>query len=137
MVDIMDSRARKNFRGGFTLLEVMVALALLATVLLLISRLFSYDMRSIAASGDFAAAVAAAQEELRGVLGADTITEGDTRQSVDGLYDVDVSIHPVLEDRTENLNLKLMEVDLTVHWTSGGKYKSYTLNTLKVVEGKP
>ena len=111
-------------------------MALLATVLLLISRLFSHDMRSLAASGDYASAVVAAEDRMRAVLAADPIYEGDTHSS-DGPYDVDVSVHPVLEDRTEGLNLRLLEVDLTVHWTSGGKYKSYTLNTLKTVEGKP
>ncbi len=119
------------------MLEVLVAMALLAGALLLISRLFSYDLRALSGSGDYAAAVVAAQEKMREVLAEDPIAEGGSEETMDGIYNVNVSVSPVLEDRTENLNLKLLRLDLTVNWQSGGKHKSFTLNTLKVVEGKP
>lgn len=127
------------FHEGFTLLEVLVALALIGSALLLISRLFSYDLRSLAGTGDYTAAVEAAQQKMREVLAEDHIAEGDSHETVDGRYDMDVSIHPVLEDRTENLNLKFLAVDLTISWAeiSGGKQRSFTLNTLKAVAEKP
>ncbi|MDA8091400.1 MAG: prepilin-type N-terminal cleavage/methylation domain-containing protein [Nitrospiraceae bacterium] len=125
------------FAAGFTLLEVLVALTLLATALLMISRLFSHNLRSIAASGDYSAAIAAAQEKLQDVLESDTLAEGATHETIDDIYQVDTSVHQVLADRTENLNLKLFEVDLTVNWPEAGKTKTCKLTTLKMIGSHP
>ncbi|MDA8155308.1 MAG: prepilin-type N-terminal cleavage/methylation domain-containing protein [Actinomycetota bacterium] len=133
----MLSRARPG--RGFTLLEVLVALAVLATGVLMISRLFSHDLRSLSYSADYTSAVAAAQDKMREVLAKNTLAAGSSRigGNDSGGYDYEVSVYPVFEDKTGSLNCKLLEVDLAVHWQEGGRQKSLTLKTLKEVENKP
>lgn len=134
---------RTPLNGGFTLLEVLVAMAILGSAILMISSLFSRDMRSLSYSADYTAAVAAAQDKLREVLADDSLgqdsassnTAADTTDGGDG-YNYDVSVHPVLEEKTGSLNCRLMEVDVTVHWIEGARDKSFTLKTLKEVEKK-
>jgi hypothetical protein len=47
---------------------------------------------------------------------------------------MDVSIAEVLHERTENLQVRLLEVDLTVSWTQGAHERSMTLRTMKMIE---
>jgi len=47
---------------------------------------------------------------------------------------MDVSIAEVLQERTENLQVRLLEVVLAVYWTKGVHEKSLTLRTMKVLE---
>lgn len=123
---------------GFTFMEVLVAVALLGIAFLIISRLFSHDMRSIAAAGDYETAVVVAQNELDRVLAEKrSIAEEDAVQTVDRVYRVETSVRRVLRKRTDGLGIMLFKVDVRVRWPSGGGYKSYELGTLKLVKVKP
>jgi type II secretion system protein I len=121
-------------RKGFTLLEVLVSLALMAIAVTLLMQLFSADLRAISRSGDLTWASVKADARIKKIvdeLSPDAASWSEVTQ--DG-YRMDVSINEALKERTESLPFKLMEVSLTVGWTEGRKEKSLRLKTLKLVE---
>jgi prepilin-type N-terminal cleavage/methylation domain-containing protein len=121
-------------RGGFTLLEILVAIAILGIAVTVVLQLFSADLRAISASGDYVAASTKADAKMRELLADDKLSEKSFSEITDDGYIMDISITDALKDRTENLQVRLLEIDLTIHWASGTKDKSLTMRTLKVVE---
>lgn len=120
---------------GFTLLEVLVAVAILGIAVTIVIQLFSANVRAISSSKDYIYASAEAEAKMREILDDEDISEASFTEVTDDGYRMDVSIAEVLNERTENLQVKLLEIDLTVHWTTGTKEKSLTLRTMKIIEG--
>jgi type II secretion system protein I len=119
--------------GGFTLLEVLVALALLSIALVVIIQLFSANLRGIAISEDLAKAVMKAESAMREALDDEDISEKSSSETTPDGYRIDVAITNAEEGRTENLPLKLLQIQLTVHWKDGVKERALTLKTMKTI----
>ena len=122
----------KNSRG-FTLLEVLVATAVLGIAITVVLQLFSANLRSISLSGDYITAAATAEAKMREILDDDALSEKSYSEITDDGYRMDISVTDTLKDRTENLDVRLLEIDLTIHWVRGIKERSFSLRTLKVV----
>lgn len=120
--------------AGFTLLEVIVAMAILGIAITVVLQLFSANLRAISVSGDYVTAATRAEAKMREVLSDDTLSEKYFSEATQEGYRIDISITDVMKERTENLKVKLLEVDLTIHWIQGTKQKSMSLRTFKVVE---
>jgi prepilin-type N-terminal cleavage/methylation domain-containing protein len=120
--------------AGFTLLEVIVAIAILGIAIAVVLQLFSANLRAISVSGDYVTAATRAEAKMREILSDDKLSEKSFSEATQEGYRIDVSITDVIKERTENLQVKLLEVDLTIHWIQGTKQKSMSLRTLKVVE---
>src|SRR4030043_2201930 len=121
-------------RGGFTLLEVLVAIAILGIAVTVVLQLFSANLRAISASGDYVYAATKAEAKMREILSDDKLSDKSLSETTDDGYRIDVSITDALKDRTENLQARLLEINLTVHWMIGTRNKSITFRTMKVVE---
>ena len=119
---------------GFTLLEVIVAVALLGIAVTVVMQLFSANIRAISVSEDYISASVKAEAQMREILDDDDIAETAFTEITDDGYRMDVSIAEVMQERTENLQVKLLEIDLTLYWTSGAHEKSLTLRTMKLLE---
>jgi prepilin-type N-terminal cleavage/methylation domain-containing protein len=127
---------RKNIyvsSEGFTLLEVIVAIAILGIAVSVVLQLFSADLRAISTSGDYVAAATRAEAEMRNILDDNNLQEASFSETTPDGYRIDVSVAQALKERTQNLQVKLLRIDLTVHWTKGAKEKSLTLSTMKLV----
>jgi len=122
--------------GGFTLLEVLVALALLSVALVAILQLFSANLRGIAISEDLAKAVMKAESAMREVLDDEDIAEKSSSDTTPDGYRIDVAITNAEDARTQNLSLKLLQIRLTVHWKDGVKERALTLKTVKAIPKK-
>jgi general secretion pathway protein I len=120
-------------RDGFTLLEVLVALSILGIALTIILQLFSANLRALSASEDYVSAVTKAEAKMREVLDDKDLSEKSWSEITDDGYRMDVSINETLKNRTDNLQVRVLEVALTVYWTRNTKNKSLTLRTMKVV----
>ncbi len=120
--------------AGFTLFEVLIAVAILGIAITMVLQLFSADLRSISASEDYVSAAVTAEAKMREVLDDDQLSEGSSSSETtsDG-YRTTVSVSKTLEDRTENLPVELLNITVTVYWTKGLGEKSLTLNTMKMV----
>lgn len=125
------SHSRQN---GFTLLEVLVATAILGIAVAVVLQLFSANLRAISDSGDYVIAVTRAEMKMREILANDNLSENAYSETTNDGYRMDIAIAETLNDRTENLQARLLEIVLTIHWTKGTKERAYTLRTMKVVK---
>ena len=123
-----------NSRAGFTLLEVLVATAILGIAITVVLQLFSANLRAISLSGDYVSAATMAEAKMREILNNDKLSAQSFSETTADGYRIDVSVKDVLNDRTESLQVKMIEIDLTVQWVRGLKQKSFTLKTMKVMK---
>lgn len=123
-------------KKGFTLLEVLVALALLAIAITVVIQLFSANLKAIYTSEDYINATIKANAKLREILSDDKISERSWSETTDDGYNIYVSVYNTLKDRTEDLNVELFEIDLTLRWMVGSREKSISLKTMKMVPRK-
>jgi prepilin-type N-terminal cleavage/methylation domain-containing protein len=123
-----------KYSRGFTLLEVLVATAILGIAVTVVLQLFSANLRAISVSEDYVSAATKAGAKMREILSDDDLSEKSFSEITDDGYRMDVSITDALKERTENLQVKLLEINLTIHWVRGTKESALTLKTLKVVE---
>lgn len=121
---------------GFTLLEVLVALAILGIAITVVLQLFSANLRSIAASEDYISAVTTAEARLRDILDDEELSEKSWSETTSDGYRMDVTVSDALTERTDNLQVKALIIDLTIRWVKGVKENSINLKTMKLVEKK-
>ena len=118
---------------GFTLLEILVTLALLGIAITVILQLFSSNLRALSVSKDYVSAAIRAEAKMREILEDTDLTEKSWSEVTDEGYRFDAAITETLKERTENLQVRMLEIALTVQWSEGLKTKFLTLKTLKVV----
>ena len=123
-----------NGTAGFTLLEVLVALALLGIAVTAILQLFSANLKSISASEEYVAGSLEAQSKMREVLDGTEFSERSWNGVTDNGFRFQVSVSDTLPERVENLPVKLVAVEVKVYWSRGTLEKSLTLKTMKMVE---
>ncbi len=121
-------------RGGFTLLEILVTLALLGIAITIILQLFSANLRALSVSSNYVSAAMLAEAKMREILDDTDLTEKSWSEVTDEGYRFDASITETLKDRTENLQFRMLEIDLTLQWLEGSKNRSLTLKTLRGVK---
>ena len=119
--------------GGFTLLEILVTLALIGIAITVILQLFSSNLRALSVSKDYVSAAIRAEAKMREILEDTDLTEKSWSEVTDEGYRFDAAITETLQERTENLQVRMLEIALTVQWSEGLKTKFLTLKTLKVV----
>jgi general secretion pathway protein I len=118
---------------GFTLLEVLVALAVLGIAITVIIQLFSANLRALSVSEDYVSASLRGAEKMRALVDDEELDEKAwTEVSPEG-YRLDIAVKENLADRTEILPVKLLEIALTIQWTKGNRARSLTFQTLKLV----
>jgi prepilin-type N-terminal cleavage/methylation domain-containing protein len=127
---------RRVASGGFTLLEVLIAMAVLSIALVAVFELFSSGLRGLAASVDYVEAVVKAEAKMRQILDDDDMTEKSWQETSDDGYRFDATIKKTDEDRTDKLPVELLDISLTVSWTRGIKERTLKLKTLKLVNKK-
>jgi general secretion pathway protein I len=135
-IEVRNKVKLKTLKGtsGFTLLEVLVALALLGIAVTAILQLFSADLKSISASEEYVAGSLEAQSKMREVLDGQEFSERSWNGITDNGYRFQVSVSDTLSERVENLIVKLVAVEVKVYWDRGNREKSLTLRTMKMVE---
>jgi general secretion pathway protein I len=129
------NRYRKSLvvRSGFTLLEVLVALAVLSIALAVVIQLFSANLRGIAASEDYTKASMKAESVMREILDDDKIAKKSWSETTNDGYRIDAEITPVEKERTDGLSVELLQIKLTLNWKDGTKERTLTLKTFKTV----
>lgn len=121
---------------AFTLIEVIVAISILGIAVTVILQLFSANLKAVSKSEDYVNALVLANIKMRQLSQIDDLTEKAWTETTELGYKFDISISEILKERTETLQVRLMEIHLTVSWLKGQQQKSYTLKTLKTVEKK-
>lgn len=133
------SRERNPSAGGgdprgFSLLEVLVALAVMAVAVTLVLQLSSANLRAIAGSGDLTSAALRGDSRIRELLAEPDLGEKAWSEATEDGYRMDIAVAEVLKERTDTLPVRLMEVALTIHWREGAGDKSLGFRTMKMVD---
>ena len=141
---------------GFTLLEIMVSLAILALALVTIMELFSGALRSAKISYDYSLAVKGAKGKMEDALNVNTLEEFNELQKggnfedpvmenyhweIEGPdpYEVPEGLRADIEEVSggellEDLSAKLYQVSVRVVWASGLNEKDVKFTTIKMLE---
>jgi prepilin-type N-terminal cleavage/methylation domain-containing protein len=118
---------------GFTLIEIMVAMTVMAFAVVYLVQLFSANLRMIGTSQDYMDALTRAEAAMREIVEGDKIEEKSWKEETDRGYQVEVSVSEAQKERTENLPIKLLQIEMIFSWEKAMRKKSLTLRTLKVV----
>lgn len=122
-----------TYKCGFTLLEILIAMAISGIALIVLLQIFSSNMKAISVSEDYVSAILTAEAKMREILDKDDLSEAVWKDTTPDGYRISVSIKEAQKDRTQNLKVKFLEVNLTIYWTKAAKERSLTLRTAKTV----
>ncbi len=135
----MNSPRAAAGENGFTLVETLVAMMVLAIALTMVLQLFSGGINSKRRSEEYTRAIFHASEVMEGLL-----VSGTTDQTLSGSFDDgyvwEAVLSPFQDDSLEAdpvLDEKgpfLYEVALTLSWESGHRIKRFQVTTLKMIK---
>jgi general secretion pathway protein I len=133
----MPPSARPRARdGGFTLLEVLVALVVLSTTVVAALQLFGGGLRLARTAGDHTEAALLASAKLAD-LEPGALTEGQI-DGTDGPYrwtrrvTLDPALLPIEADSPETLRIRLARVSVEVRWGQGRRFELVTLRAWRI-----
>jgi general secretion pathway protein I len=122
--------------GGFTLLEVLVALVVLSTTVVAALQLFGGGLRLARTAGDHTEAALLASAKLAD-LEPGALTEGQI-DGTDGPYrwtrrvTLDPALLPIEADSPETLRIRLARVSVEVRWGQGRRFELVTLRAWRI-----
>jgi general secretion pathway protein I len=126
---------------GFTLIEVVVAMAILGVGITMMIELFSGSLRLARTSGEYTKAVNYARVKMEEMTVKPTMNEGIEEGEFDGTYrwQVDVKrmdLLPAMIETDFKPPVELFQVKVHVLWKSGTKERSTVLETYKTIKSE-
>ena len=135
--DRRSERSRSNAIGGFALIEILVAVSVLAISLVVILQLFSGGLKARKLSEEYARGIFHAREKMAEIQLSPDLSEGDAQGEFEDAYQWRAVITRIVpEEAEENLPVDLLNIKVNITWREGEKEKDFTVNTLKVVKKK-
>ena len=124
---------------GFTLLEILVAIAIMGIALLCIIQLFGGALKNAKMAQDYSTAAILCSEKMEEVLLNPSIEEKEEAGEFDEPYrnfrwTVKISLFNDEEVIDEDSNIRLYKIEVKVFWREKNKEKSFTLTTLRCVK---
>jgi general secretion pathway protein I len=125
-----------QFPPGFTLIEVLVAITLLAVALVAILQLFSGGLRSIRLSDEYSRGIFHARELVEQVQVSEGFSEGVLQGRFEDGYrwKAEIKRSPALPEEERKPQFELFEVKVSVVWDSSSGEKHLELMTTKIGE---
>ena len=129
---------KKTLNSGFTLIEIMVAMAIVAIGITVVIEVFAGGLRLAGKSQEYSRAAFYGRQLLEEVCLKQEIAEGSEQGVFEGdfTWQYDIRPHEVLleeGDEKRNFSLKTYTIAVTVFWAGGSKQKKLTLETRKAV----
>ena len=119
---------------GFTLIEVLVALTILALALVPLLRIYSGGAKGADRSDHYLRASAVAESLLASAGSEYSLQEGEITGRSARIFDWTLTIRPYQPELNENSPLELFEVEAAVRWTKGARTRGLTLTTLRAAQ---
>jgi len=126
---------------GFTLMETLVALMILATALVMVLQLFSGALNSSRLSGEYTRAIFHAQEKMNEILLETQLAESEqTGDFGDGfrwkatILWIDPNADITDETKRIQSPLDLFYIKVTVSWDSGMREREFDVSTVHIAE---
>jgi general secretion pathway protein I len=122
-------------RRGFTLIETLVAISILAISLVVILQLFSGGLKSSRLSDEYTRGIFHAREKMDEILLAKELTEG----VIAGEYDDGFrwraeALHlDIKEAKDIKLPFRAFSIKVDVMWDAGGQEKHFAISAIKLV----
>lgn len=131
---------KRSSIGGFTLLEVVVAMAILGLGLVAIMELFSSGLRLARLSGEYSKAVSLARTKMEEVRIADPLAEGEEQGEFDKDYRWKVGVKKVemfaAEQKEFQTLVELYQIQVSVIWGVGPGERSAIFETYRLMKPK-
>jgi general secretion pathway protein I len=141
---LLPSGERAGVRGGFTLIEVVVAVAILGIALTIIIELFAGGLRLARASKEYTKAVNYANAKMEEINSRQTLEEGITEGEFDETFHWRVTVNKVNllpenlppEDKPSEVKppIQLFQVKVDVLWKPGSKERSASVETYRALK---
>lgn len=121
---------------GFTLMEVLVAISVLATCLVVILQLFSGGLKAGKLSDDYTRGIFHAREKMEEIILLDILEEGTVEgEFEDGFrWRADIIRLEPGEEEALRLPFDTFTINVEVLWGPEGREKHFKIDTLKVAE---
>ena len=125
-----------NRQSGFSLLEVLVAFAILSMSLGVLYQAFSNSLLNVGASGDYSRAMIIAEARLAEAMADVPINEGSDQGEVDERYKWQLTVQRYeYDDEGISSQYTPYEVRILVTWRDGRHSREYELSTLRLSQG--
>ena len=121
---------------GFTLIEILVAISILAISLVVILQLFSGGLKSSRLSDEYTRGIFHAREKMGEVLLSKDLSEGETGGEFPDSFRW-TSLVKRIESGQEDegkLPFNMFNIQVDILWDAGGKEKRFQVSTIKIVE---
>jgi general secretion pathway protein I len=119
--------------AGFTLLEILVALAILSLAVVASIQGFAAGLRLLKLSGEHQEAMLIADQKAREITSP---TQADRDTGTEGVYtwerEIKAVVTPDLEVEGRAVRWRMWEVDVRVRW---GEHRQVSVATLRTVAG--
>jgi len=122
-------KARRRHEAGFTLLEIVVALALFAAGMVLVSQLLSGALRLAAGSRDASESVIYARQRMEEALLAPDPVEGTEQGIFGGKYRWEVATS--LVPQAEEMPYEEIRLHVTIRWLDGDDERTVDLTATR------
>jgi general secretion pathway protein I len=124
--------------GGFTLIEILVAISILGISLVVVLQLFSGALKSGRVSDEYTTGIFYAQEIMEEILLRTELTLGVEEGDFDNGYRWRAEILRIeqVEEETSKLPFETFQILVDISWggVTEGKGKHFQLSTLKVIK---
>jgi general secretion pathway protein I len=132
---------RKRYATGFTLIEVVVATAILGVALTVIIELFSGGLRLARTSAEYTKGINYARMKMEEMTVKQTIGEGSEEGEFDATYrwrveTKRVDIIPVEKGLDFNPPVELFQININVSWKSGLKERSTGIESYRMIRSE-
>jgi len=129
----------RNKRNGFTLIEVVVAVAILGIALTIIIQLFAGGLRLARASKEYTEAINYANAKMEEINSQQTLEEGITEGEFDETFHWRVTTNkvnllPVDKPWEVKTPIQLFQVKVDVLWKPGSKERSASVETYRALK---
>jgi len=138
-IDVYLNRESLWFGNGFTLIETLVAMAILSISLVVILQLFSGGLKSSRLSDNHTRAIFHAREKMEEVFLNDNFTDGVTEGKFSDGLEWKVQTLLLKPDQEEEAELpvdifSIFNITVDVRWKEGSKEKHFEISTLRIAE---
>ena len=122
---------RRRRQQGFSLLEVLVAFAVLSISLGILYQSFGGSLRNLGASGNYSRAMIVAESKLAQVA-AETPLEAGSRKGEEGGFQWRVEVVPYDEIEELPQTFEPFKMLVEVSWDEGRRKRHFQLRTLRL-----